>query len=53
MRAMLVATASLAVAVTEYDEASGVLELNPAAAPQTATGHFVRYLANGWQAQLG
>jgi hypothetical protein len=47
MRAMLVATTSVAVA--EYDEASGVLELNPAAAPHTAMDQFTGYLANGWQ----
>jgi hypothetical protein len=52
MSAMLVATTSLAVAVAEYDEASGVPELNPAAAPHTAMDHFTGYLANGWQARL-
>jgi hypothetical protein len=51
MRAMLVATTSLAVAV-RYEEASEVLEPNPAGAPQTAMDHFERSSANGWQAGL-
>jgi hypothetical protein len=46
---VLVATTSLAVAVAEYDEAGGLLELNPAAPPHTAMDQFTGYLANGWQ----